>query len=319
MILLQTKCALGVSMEKVSFFGWDNCYRVSNGDVELIVTADVGPRIIRFGFIDGENELKEFSEQLGLVGGNSWRSYGGHRLWAAPEDLDKTYFPDNFPVRVQNFDNRITFLPEIDESNHIQKSLSVRIENELVFIDHKITNTGDRPFELSCWALTVMATGGTAIVPLPERGSHAQNLTPVNNLALWKYTNLNDVRWTYLDRHILARQDVSLSKPQKLGFLLTEGWLAYANHGNLFVKMFDYRPNANYPDMSSSAEVFFDHRILELETLSPLKHLEPGGHIDHQEIWWLIRDFKFDPDRISIDLQPIENEIKNYRKLLENK
>ena len=37
-----------VKIEKASYQGWPNCYQVTNGEVELIVTGDVGPRIIRF-------------------------------------------------------------------------------------------------------------------------------------------------------------------------------------------------------------------------------------------------------------------------------
>jgi len=56
-------------MEKVTYRGWPNCYRLANGEVELIVTGDVGPRIIRFGFIRDDNEFGEFSEQGGQIGG----------------------------------------------------------------------------------------------------------------------------------------------------------------------------------------------------------------------------------------------------------
>ena len=43
-----------VKVEKTGYNGWQNCYRVSNGQIELIVTGDVGPRIIRFGFVGGQ-------------------------------------------------------------------------------------------------------------------------------------------------------------------------------------------------------------------------------------------------------------------------
>jgi len=48
-----------VRVEKVEYKGWHNCYRVTNGEVELIVTGDVGPRVIRFGFVGGQNLFKE--------------------------------------------------------------------------------------------------------------------------------------------------------------------------------------------------------------------------------------------------------------------
>jgi hypothetical protein len=57
-----------MAVEKVPYGGWQNCYKVNNGVVELVATADVGPRFIRFGFVGGENEFAEIPEQLGLTG-----------------------------------------------------------------------------------------------------------------------------------------------------------------------------------------------------------------------------------------------------------
>src|SRR5256884_9116409 len=54
-----------VKVEKIAYKGWRNCYQVSNGEVALVVTSDVGPRIISFGFVGGQNLFKEFSDQLG--------------------------------------------------------------------------------------------------------------------------------------------------------------------------------------------------------------------------------------------------------------
>jgi hypothetical protein len=79
--------------EKISYGGWPNCYRLSNKIVDVVVTADVGPRIIRFGFVDQGNMFKEYPEMLGKVGGNEWRIYGGHRFWHAPEDLRQSLLP----------------------------------------------------------------------------------------------------------------------------------------------------------------------------------------------------------------------------------
>jgi len=54
----------------------------------------------------------------------------------------------------------------------------------------------------------------------------------------------------------------------------TDGWTAYWN-GNLFVKTFDYKNGAVYPDFGSSVEVYSAKENLELETLAPLKLLQP--------------------------------------------
>src|SRR5438067_8989288 len=90
-----------VKIEKVAYQGWPNCYRVSNGEVELIITSDIGPRIMRFAFAGGQNLFKEYPETLGKSGEKKWQLRGGHRIWSAPEDDPRTYAPDNGPVHIE--------------------------------------------------------------------------------------------------------------------------------------------------------------------------------------------------------------------------
>ncbi|MEY3150524.1 MAG: hypothetical protein RLY92_751, partial [Chloroflexota bacterium] len=95
------------SIEKISYSGWPACWRLRNSTVELIATSDVGPRVMRFAFVGGENVLCELPDTLGKTGGTQWRNYGGHRLWHAPESRPRTYHPDNTPVLVQVLDDGI--------------------------------------------------------------------------------------------------------------------------------------------------------------------------------------------------------------------
>ncbi len=59
---------MGVT-KKYKFGGWENCVKLENDEIELVVTTDIGPRIIRFAFKDGQNLFKEFSDQIGKTGG----------------------------------------------------------------------------------------------------------------------------------------------------------------------------------------------------------------------------------------------------------
>ena len=77
-------------LERITYRGWDNAYRISNSIVELVVLADVGPRIVSYRFIAGENVFHEIAEQGGLTGGGDFRLYGGHRLWISPE-VERTF------------------------------------------------------------------------------------------------------------------------------------------------------------------------------------------------------------------------------------
>ncbi|HEV2690204.1 MAG TPA: hypothetical protein VGV35_16715, partial [Bryobacteraceae bacterium] len=88
-----------VKIEKTQYQGWPNCYRISNGEIELVVTTDVGPRIMRYAFVGGRNIFKEFEDQMGKSGESTWQPRGGHRLWIAPEDAVLSYALDNSTIQ----------------------------------------------------------------------------------------------------------------------------------------------------------------------------------------------------------------------------
>src|SRR5216683_5030852 len=85
-LVAASSASADVKVEKIEYQGWRNCYRVSNSEVELIVTSDVGPRVIRFGFVGGQNVFKEFPDQLGGNREEKFQLRGGDRVWKAPED-----------------------------------------------------------------------------------------------------------------------------------------------------------------------------------------------------------------------------------------
>src|SRR5215813_199401 len=114
--------------ENVPYGGWPHCLHLTNGKVELIITTDVGPRVIRFGFVGGQNLFKEFKDQLGKTGGDEWRSYGGHRLWHAPEDAKRTYWPDNSTVEYVVEGNRVKLTQAIEHTTGIVKEIEITLD-----------------------------------------------------------------------------------------------------------------------------------------------------------------------------------------------
>ncbi|MCS6860702.1 MAG: DUF4380 domain-containing protein [Abditibacteriales bacterium] len=279
-------------MERINYKGWQNCYRLSNGIVDLIVTTDVGPRIIRFGFGNAENEFREYEEMMGKTGGDEWRIYGGHRLWHAPEEKPRTYFPDNAPVKWEQHPGFVRLIQPTETTTGIQKEMDIRLSPNAARVEvvHRLRNTNLWAVELAPWALTVMAPGGKGIVPLPPRGAHEENLLPTNSLTLWAYTDMTDPRWTWGSKYILLRQDSTVTKPQKIGVMASDGWAAYARNGHLFVKRFNFVKGATYPDFGASVEMFTNGDMLELETLGPLTRLPPGAAVEHVEHWFLFKD-----------------------------
>lgn len=277
-----------VTIEKTDFRGWPNCFRISNGEVEAIVTSDVGPRIMRYGFVGGQNFFKEFTDQLGRSGEAAWQARGGHRLWFAPEDPVKTYAPDNSPVRMEVRDGVLEATGPVEELTGLEKRIVVKMaaSGSQVEVVHQLRNAGKEPFKLAPWALTMLAQGGIGIHGFPPRGTHPEMLLPTNPLVMWAFTNLADERWTLLRKYLVLRQDPGNPVPQKLGSFHRDTWGAYLLHGELFVKKLRAEgAMASYPDCGCSFETFTNADFLELETLGPVTRLQAGETVTHTERW----------------------------------
>ena len=259
----------------------------------MIVTADVGPRIIFFGSSNGVNQFYENPQESGCSGDNEWHLYGGHRFWTAPEDKIRTYVADNFPVNVETARSTVRITAPI-ETCGVQKTIEIEVlENSNgVVITHLLTNRGSSPIELAPWGLSVMRSGGTAIIPLPTKAAHTTLLTPTHSFACWGYTDITDLRWGWGDQFLFLRQDNHIEEPQKIGVHNPQGWVAYLNEGTLFIKNTNYSSIAKYPDFGSNYEFFTNQYFLEIESLSPMTMIEPGKTVYHVEYWSLFENIK---------------------------
>lgn len=289
--LATTNLAARVNVEKTEYKGWKNCYRVSNGEVELIVTGDVGPRIIRFGFAGGQNLFKEFAEQLGKSGEEKFQLRGGDRVWKAPEDPVATWAPDNVPVEIVVTDSGLVAREPVEPLTNLQKEIEINMaqSGSEVTVSHRIANRSLFTLKLAPWALTMMAPGGIAVSGFPPRGRHPVNLEATNPLVMWAYTNLADPRWKFTRKYLTLRQDPNNSEAQKLGSFNPDTWAAYFLNNELFLKRANSDPSKTYPDFGCSFETFTNNEFLEIETLGPMTELAPGHAVEHVERWALFR------------------------------
>jgi hypothetical protein len=288
-----------VSARVVEYKGWKNVLRLGNPAVELLVTLDVGPRAISYRTAFGKNVFKEFAGELGKSGEKEWKIRGGHRLWLAPEDRTRTYYPDNAPVKHKIVaPGRVVFTPPPEKEHGIQKELELRLgeSGTRVEVRHRIKNVGKQAVELAPWALTVLAPGGLEIIPQPSARPHpgsakeakpADAFAPNRVLVMWPYADFKDPRLGLGKKYITLRQDRKAKGPIKFGLLHRLGWVAYLNDGALFVKHIPYHKGRTYPDYGCNFETFSNADMLEMESLGPLVRLEAGQDTELVETWEL--------------------------------
>ena len=257
---------------------------LSEGGREAIVSLAFGPRILFFGPEGGENLLGIPEDLTEPKDPALWRLYGGHRLWHAPESRPRSYHPDNGPVSWTREEEGVFFSVPTDPAG-IEKEITLRWSQGRLLLDHRITNRNLWPIEAAPWAITVMAPGGTAILPLPDAKKPQENLLPDLSVSLWGYTDPGDVRIRWKRPLLRVHHDPSALSPLKIGLSPTLGALGYARASSLFLKSFPLFPSLPYPDRGAALECYTDAKVLEIESLAPLSLLAPGESALHGEAW----------------------------------
>lgn len=281
-----------VKIEKTAWNGWPNCYRISNGEVELIVTSDVGPRVMSYGFAGGQNFFWVQKETAGKTGQPEWIARGGHRIWVGPEDVKYTYPPDNSTVSVRVEGGVLIATQPVEKETGIEKQLEIHLapQGSDVTIIHRLTNRTQMPLEYAAWALSMMAPGGRGVSGFPPRGTHPEMLQPTNPLVMWAFSDLSDPRWTWLKKYFVLRQDSKNATPTKIGHFNPHTFGAYFLNGEMFLKKYEADPTKTYPDFGCSYETFTNADFLEIETMGPMTKVAAGATLEHVEKWTLRRN-----------------------------
>jgi len=287
-------------IEEIPYNRWKNNLRLRGPKNELVITLDVGPRVIRYAPHEGQNVFVELAEQIGGAGEDEWMIRGGHRFWTAPE-ADHSYDLDNKPVTWKKLgDNAVELTQPSSKKFGFQKTMRVELlpgADEVVRVTHRLTAIGDKPLYITPWALSVMNVGGTCVVPQPKADLHPsefpdgratmpEEFLPNREFVLWPFTDLTDGRYKFSEHFLRLSQRMGLSAT-KLGLKVPNSWIAYENKGLVFAKHLPRQDGVPYPDLGVNLELFTNNSILEMESLAPLVPIKPGHAHEHVEHWVL--------------------------------
>ncbi|MCL1988679.1 MAG: DUF4380 domain-containing protein [Firmicutes bacterium] len=266
-----------------------NCIKITNGLVELHVTVDFGPRVIYCSSVGMENMFFQDTAKTPLdkkydVYDDQIILYGGHRVWIAPEVVPRCYHPDNVPVTVENVPNGARFVGAVEKHNQIQKSITITLEENSpkVKVVNSIKNVGLWDIELAVWAITMLAPGGAEIMPMPTRNT---GLLPNRNFTFWDYTSMGCSRVRFGKKYVTLQQNPEKEQPFKLGYNNENGWAAYFNKEQVFIKRFNPVFGGNYPDNGCCFESYTNAKMLEMETLGEISQLPPNESLTIEEEW----------------------------------
>lgn len=281
--------------------GWQRCVQIEHAGLRLVVTTDVGPRIIECSLEGGENLFKEFEQDLGRTSGEEYLLFGGHRLWHAPEAYPRSYALDFEPVAFVRNERGVRFTQREEASTRIQKSICIEVlKPRCVRVTHELTNCNPWTVELAPWAMTLMSAGTRLIVPQEPFLPHPEYLQPARTLTLWPYTRMNDPRVTWGERFIQLQENGAVDQKFKLGVLNRQRWAACWVNGWLLIKTFSFDDRARYADLGCNCEFFTMPGFLEMESLGALTRVEPQHCVSHAEIWhfWRVPSLPHDDNSL---------------------
>ncbi len=288
-----------VTISEISYKNFGKCIKMENETASLIVTVDVGPRIISYCLNGKENILFEDTERVFFENGEEWKEYfgedktwyiyGGHRLWSSPESFPHSYVPDNDPVEYEISGNSITLTaPETRTGQRHITIITFDEENtgsSKVVIEQAVVNVSGAIVTLAPWAMSVCSAGGVEIFPQSTKDN---GLLSNRRNVFWSYSDINDDRFFLGNKYGTLKQVPNSEGKFKIGMNNEDGWAAYVNNGQIFLKNFAMNIDGNYPDFGCNFETFTNGIFLECESLGELSTLKNKDGVVFSETWELM-------------------------------
>lgn len=280
--ILEKHAAVKHNIQNHPIYG--KCLFADNGIIEVGIPLEFGLRVGHFAFCGGKNVFFEQpADMTAFTTDQGWRIRGGHRLWLAPE-RSEDYYPDNAPIAYEVSGDTIVLTQTEDPWLRVVKQFVLTFDGSRLQVTHKITNTGASPLECSLWAISVVAPGGTETINFQRRDGGMDHW---HRISMWDYTSLGDPRVSYTRDQIVIRHQ-PLDERYKIGVGHPYGPIRYENGDTVFLKHFAVDPQKRYPDADVSYETYCSRYMMELESLSPLETVAPGGQLEHTEVWELL-------------------------------
>ncbi len=298
-------------MEKAQIYGWKG-YRLTAGDVSLVVVPDIGGRVISLTYRGEEIFFiqKEYQGQIFDFSGvkhlraekrkMGFRVWGGDKTWVAPQKDWWEGIPPleldvgRYEVRLEG--TGVMMLSPVCRETGIQVIRRVNLEHDgTVQLRQEIVNKGKETVRKGIWSVTQLVRPFHVYLPAVKnnlRSYHEENLTlPSHHIVVDEKDG-----WCRI-----PCQDNTLFK---FGGMVDTGAVVCLKEVKgdtlAFLKTFELDADAEYLHRSA-VEVFnaLDHNYCEVEIHAPKMILKPGANSHHAQAWRL-RIFKgvVSPDKV---------------------
>jgi hypothetical protein len=288
-------------MEKIKFCGW-KCYKLTVGDISVVVAPEIGGRIISLThqgeellFVQKEHqgETFNFSKVEGLRAEKrrlGMRLWGGDKTWVAPQKEWWEGIPPleldagSYEVRLEG--NGFMMISPVCRETGLQIIRRVNLEkNGTLQLRQEMINKGKDVVHKGIWNVTQLLRPFDVYLPASKsqlRSYHEEDLAlPSHDIVVTEGEG-----WCKVPCH-----DNTLFK---FGGMVDAGVIIALKESKgttlALLKTFDLDVDAKYAH-ASSVEIFnaLDYDYLEIEVHAPSMQLKPGDRYHHSQEWRLKR------------------------------
>ncbi|HIE04530.1 MAG TPA: DUF4380 domain-containing protein [Candidatus Latescibacteria bacterium] len=293
-------------------WGWTS-YVMSNGLVRLAVVPEIGGRVMEYS-LEGHNFIYINPQELGKTyvpsEDSPWHNFGGYKVWPAPQgewlaggggwppppNLDFGRY--SCEISVNSHDSSVVLLEGPPETFGRWKCRGLKFKRRIaiyrgstrVRVEQAMENCGREVARWSVWDVTQVV----GCHPGEEDYGSFWVYFPVREEGRCYYVMMGEEGPQWKGRVAEGVSAVQyLHHGGKIGADSDGGWICYVDErdGYAYVKTFEYFPGETYPDSNASVEVFTSSGLpyVEVEVLSPLVELAPGGSYTFVEDWYATR------------------------------
>ncbi len=280
-------------VERISYKGWQDCYRLTNGTVELVVVPSIA-RIVHYGFVGEPNTLWVNPATEGApVHPGEWPNHGGDKAWVWPQDewemrTGRGWPPpsatDQVPHQVEVLHGHLLRL-----TSPLIAGYGVRIVREIrlepsgtrVHIQTRLEKVREGAnFPVAAWVVAQLPLPNLLLVRLHPSSTLSEGYK-LFSAAPWKSVRR-------LGADILLPERPS-DVPVKLG--CDADILAWFKspylvvHRSPIANLADFQPGDHAQIFSNTDEMPY----IELEFTSPLRVLRQGESVSLEVTWELYR------------------------------
>lgn len=274
-----------ISVSRVDYHGWKDCYLLSSIALEVIVVPAIG-RIMQMRRVGDETgvlwENRELDGQMAKPDSGTWANFGGDKCWPAPQsDWPKVFgheWPPPAAFDASSFEAMMTdaglmFKSPLDSAWGIQVVRHVELDAAapVMRVRNEFRKVGGKPVRMAVWTIAQLNDPACVAIELPVESKFVGGFTKL----------MKDEPAEMADNGRVLTFVRHPTKFVKIGSNAAGVvWVGPAS----VVRMKSEVVPGEYPDGGCSVEVYTnpgEQKYVELETLGPLVNLEAGQTMEH--------------------------------------